>query len=126
VNAGDVVRVHTTLTAPPKDKIVLCVGVHFGNELFLWFNTDARQRPGQMAVMRDEAPGISHDCFLDCGRVTTFPAHELVSAQYCGRAQGAFLMRVADEVATRATTLTNGQRRSIPDMLRYTAGKAWP
>jgi hypothetical protein len=117
VNVGDIVRVHTTLATPPKYKIALCVGVHFGNELFLWFNTERRQRPAQMAVERRKVPGISHDCFLDCGRVTTFPALELATAQYCGRASTDFLLKVADEIALRATTLTTGQRNSIARVL---------
>jgi hypothetical protein len=113
VNIGDILRVYTQLVTPPKEKIALYVGSHFGNELFFWFNTNPRKRPGQIAVARGEAPGITRDCFLDCGQVRTFTAYELAAAQHCGRATRDFCRRVADEVAWRATTLTKGQRSSI-------------
>jgi len=45
----------------------------------------------QMAVTQGEAPGISRNCFLDCGRVTTFSARELSCAVPCGRASNQFL-----------------------------------
>jgi hypothetical protein len=74
VNVGDIFRIHTTLVTPPKQKIVLYVG----GSLFLWFNTEPRkERPAQMKVTAREVPGISRDCFLDCGRVTVFPEREL-------------------------------------------------
>jgi hypothetical protein len=60
-----------------------------------------------------EAPGISRDCFVDCSRVTTFPAHELEDAVHYGRAGRALLLRVAEEVQARAVTLTNAQRKAI-------------
>jgi len=91
VNVGDVLRVHTTLANPPKEKIVLYVGTYAGADLFVWFNTDRRKRPAQMAVTQGEAPGISRNCFLDCGRVTTFSARELSCAVPCGRASNQFL-----------------------------------
>jgi len=76
MTVGDVLRISTVLTKPPKPKIVLCVGV----DLFLWFNTDARRgRPAQMPVSRNEAPGITRDCFLDCGRVTSFFPNEIAA-----------------------------------------------
>jgi hypothetical protein len=86
VITGHVYRVRTTLVDPPKNEIVLCVG-----GFFLWFNTEPRQRPGQMKVISREAPGITRDCHLDCGRVTVFPDHELrrrtirapVHARFC-------------------------------------------
>jgi hypothetical protein len=116
VSAGDVYRIRTTLTDPPKQKIVLHVGT--ATNLFLWFNTDARKRPAQMAVAQQEAPGITHNCYLDCGRVTTFPQRELDGAEHCGHASNAFLTRVIEEVETRATTLTRGQRNAIATALR--------
>jgi len=44
-------------------KIVLYVGDGF----FLWFNTIARNRPGQFEVQAAECPEITCECFLDCG-----------------------------------------------------------
>lgn len=115
---GDVLRVYTTLANPPKQKIVLYVGAG----LFLWFNTEARRRPAQMPVALGEAPGISHDCFLDCGRVTAFTAPELDQAEHCGRASDKFLLRVAVEIESRATTLTTGQRKTVVSALRHATG----
>jgi hypothetical protein len=112
------VILHTTLSYPSKEKIALYVGIHFGSRLFLWFNTKPQRRPGQMAVVRREAPGITHDCFLDCGRAVTHTDTELASAINRGRASDAFLARVADEVEARAATLTKGQRTSIARTLK--------
>ena len=110
---GHVYRVHTTLTNPPKTKIVLCVG-----KWFLWFNTEARQRPAQMQVKTGEAPGITKDCHLDCGRITVFPPGELAAAQDQGSCTHEFLSRVADEVENKATTLAALYRREVPKSLR--------
>jgi hypothetical protein len=118
VKVGDVLRVRTTLATPPKDKIALYVGTHFNNELFLWFNTKRQRRPAQMAVAPREAPGITHACFLDCGQAKTFTADELAGAQSFGRATPNFCRRVADEIAMRATTLTQRQRSSIAATLK--------
>ena len=74
---GTVYRVRTVLTNPPKDKIVLYVGDGF----FLWFNTDPRQRPGQMLVKARECPEIRHDSYLDCSRVTVFSEAERSAVQ---------------------------------------------
>jgi hypothetical protein len=111
--AGRIYRVRTTLADPPKEKIVLCL-----DNLFLWFNTEPRQRPAQMKVARGEAPGITRDCHLDCGRVTMFPARELATAIDCGMCSNKFLLRVIEEVEQRATTLTGLHRRQIVQILR--------
>jgi len=118
VNVGDIFRIRTTLTNPPKEKIILCVGQLGGIDLFLWFNTEARRHPAQMQVAPGEAPGISRDCFLDCGRAVTFTERELELATPCGRASQPFLLRVAQEVEARALTLTNAQRKAIADCLK--------
>jgi hypothetical protein len=120
MNVGDVFRVHTTLTKPqPKTKIVIYVGKHAGVDLFVWFNTDPREkRPAQMSVTAQEAPGITHNCFLDCSRVTTFPARELSGAERQGCASAEFRKRVAQTVEEQATTLTGVQRTAIAAALR--------
>jgi hypothetical protein len=102
-----------------KRKIVLYVGHHFGNDLFLWFNTDARQRTAQLPIAAGEAPGITHECFLDCGRVTTHSETEF--EMHFGRASSAFLRKVAEEIEQRASTLTNGQCREIAAALKLPA-----
>jgi len=113
VITGHVYRIPTALSNPPKTKIVLCVG-----NWFLWFNTEARQRPAQMAVKAGEAPGITKDCHLDCGRVTVFPPGELAAAQDMGACAHELLSRIADEVENNATTLAGLFRREVPQILR--------
>jgi hypothetical protein len=113
VIVGHVYRVRTTLVNPPKTKIVLCVG-----SWFLWFNTEPRRRPAQMQVKAGEASGISKTCYLDCGRVTVFRPDELAAATDEGACTHEFLLRVADEVENRATTLAGLYRREIPQILR--------
>jgi hypothetical protein len=114
VITGHVYRVRTTLVNPPKTKIVLCVG-----DWFLWFNTEPRKdRPAQMQVKAGEAPGISKDCHLDCGRVTVFRPSELAAATDEGTCTHEFLLRVADEVENNATTLAALYRRQVPQILR--------
>jgi hypothetical protein len=118
MNIGHVFRIWTTLATPPKEKIVLCVG----DDLFLWFNTDARHRPAQMQVAAGEAPSITRPCYLDCGRVTVFPTREIERASDCGRSSDAFLLRVAEEVELRATSVVALHRRIIVAALRRAAG----
>lgn len=111
---GNVYRIRTTLVDPPKEKIVLCVG----GGLFIWFNTDPRRMPGQLKVTSAEVPGITRDCYLNCGRVTVFPQRELDRAQDQGACSREFLLRVIDEVENRATTLAPRYRTQVVQALR--------
>jgi hypothetical protein len=77
-----------------------------------------KTKPLQGVFGAPRHPGITHDCFLDCGKAMTFTEPELPSAISRGCASGVFLARVADEVAARAITLINGQRDSIARALR--------
>jgi hypothetical protein len=115
---GGVYRVRTTLVTPPKDKIVLYVGDRF----FLWFNTNARQRPGQLRVQPGECPEIIRECYLDCGRVTVFSDHELSKASFHGVADEAFLAKVIEEVEIRATVLVAAHRKIVAANLRDKPG----
>jgi hypothetical protein len=51
-----------------------------------------------MLVKPREAPGITHDYFLDCGRATTFPTRELTQAKHEGCSSTEFLERMAQTV----------------------------
>jgi hypothetical protein len=114
VITGHVYRIHTTLVNPPKTKIVLCTG-----DFFLWFNSEPRQGwPAQMRVSAAEAPGITKDCYLNCGRVTVFRPSELAEAKDQGACTRDFLLRVIDEVENRATTLATLHRRQVAQSLR--------
>jgi hypothetical protein len=74
-----------------------------------------------MQVAAAEAPGITQDCHLDCGRVTVFPEHELARAQDQGICSREFLLRVIDEIENSATTLTTLQRQQVAHALREIA-----
>jgi hypothetical protein len=127
MNVGDVLRVHTTLVNPAKTKIVMYVGKHAATDLFLWFNTEPRRaRPAQMRVGAQEVPGIARDCFLDCGRVTTFPTRELDRAEHCGRGSQDFLAKVAREVEDHARTLATAHRKAVAAMLRDAIRRSTP
>jgi hypothetical protein len=68
---GHVYIVYTVLAKPPKNKIVICVCAT-GN-LFLWINTKpSSHEVGQFALTATDHTALTHDCFLDCSRVTTF------------------------------------------------------
>jgi hypothetical protein len=111
---GAIYRVRTVLTKPPKEKIVLYVG----DDWFLWFNTTARQRTGQLCVQPRECPEITRQCYLDCGRVTLFADAERAAARYCGVADIKFLIKVVEEIELRATVMPSVQRKIVAANLR--------
>ena len=80
MTVGFVYVVETALANPQKEKITLCVCA--ADNLFFWFNTNpARHGVGQLPLDKDDHHYLTHDCFLDCSRVTTFPSHELDEAK---------------------------------------------
>jgi hypothetical protein len=81
VIVGNVYDIHTTLARPnPKVKITVCMCDK--DFLFFWINTAAAFNGiGQFPLCAADHPRrLSHDCFLDCSRITTFPAAELRAA----------------------------------------------
>jgi hypothetical protein len=103
-----------------KEKIVLCVcaGDDYGNMLFFWFNTDrARHGIGQLPVQPTQAPGLTHDCFLDLSRVTTFPPAELKNAEDRGTASRELLFEVINALSQGIRTLTQRQTNSVVSSL---------
>lgn len=104
---GHVYVVHTTLTRPhPKDKIVVCVsGDHL--PLFFWFNTAAQLHGiGQLVCGEADHAALTHDCFLDLSRVTTFSGPELATAQSRGPLSRDMLVRIRETLAAGVSTLT--------------------
>lgn len=80
---GHVYVVYTVLARPPKDKITLCICA--ADNLFFWINTNPQRHGiGQLQLAAADHDALSHDCFLDCSRVTTFAQHELDLAQHRG------------------------------------------
>lgn len=78
---GRVYVVHTSLTRPlPKDKITVCICA--AENLFFWINTKpAAHGHGQLPLAASDHSALSHECYLDCSRVTTFPPNEIAAAQ---------------------------------------------
>jgi hypothetical protein len=113
-DVGAIYRIRTVLVTPPKDKIVLYVG----NDWFLWFNTTARQGPGQLCTQPGECPEIIKQCYLNCSRVTLFPDPERAAARHCGVADIKFLTKVVEEIELRATVLPGLQRKTVAANLR--------
>lgn len=118
MSLGDVLVVYTALSRPPKDKIVICVGDN--PPLFFWINSDPRYHGiGQMPLSAADHPALTHDCYLDCSRVTTFPAHELRAAQQRDLITTALADAIADFLEhARPTTLPATQREAICQALR--------
>lgn len=111
MNVGHVYVVHTTLARPPKDKITVCVCA--ADNLFFWINTKPqRHGVGQFPLAQDDHEALSHACFLDCSRVTTFLQHELAAAQHRGG--------ISAELATRLIAFLeeNPPRTLAPRMVR--------
>ncbi len=80
---GDVYVVYTALARPPKDKLSICICA--SDNLFFWINTKAqRHGVGQFPLFAADHAALTHGCFLDCSRVTTFLPGELGSAQHRG------------------------------------------
>lgn len=92
---GHVYVIHTTLTRPPKDKITLCICA--AEKLFFWINTSPqRHGVGQFPLVADDHDALSHACFLDCSRATTFSAHELGSSMHRGPISADLARRLVD------------------------------
>jgi hypothetical protein len=95
VTVGHVYVIYTTLARPPKDKITLCICA--AENLFFWINTNPqRHGVGQLHLVAADHGALSHDCFLDCSRVTTFAQHELDAAQHRGTISADLARRVVE------------------------------
>jgi hypothetical protein len=95
VTVGHVFVVFTTLARPPKDKITLCICA--ADNLYFWINTNPqRNGVGQFPLAAADHGALSHDCFLDCSRVTTFPQAELDAAQHRGAISADLARRVLE------------------------------
>jgi len=115
---GHVYVVPTTLTKPPKDKLTICVCVD--QSLFVWFNTKPRSHGhGQLPIAATEHPALTHDCYLDCSRVTSFPPRELAAAQQRDRISAALAARIIAYLeANPPKTLPGRHRQLIIDNLQ--------
>lgn len=107
--AGHVYVVKTTLTNPPKDKIVICFCDD--ENLFFWVNTKAAYSGvAQIALSAADHPALTHDCFLDCSRVTTFSPAELAAALDRGGISSQLAQRIIDEMAANPPPKTVPKR----------------
>lgn len=77
---GSVYIVNTALARPAKDKITLCICA--ADNFFFWINTKPQVHGvGQFQLTAADHNALTHDCYLDCSRLTTFPGHELKIAK---------------------------------------------
>ena len=72
---------------------------------------------GQLPVQPTQAPGLTHDCFLDLSRLTTFPPAELANAKDCGTASRELLIKVISTLNEGIRTLTQRQINSAVSSL---------
>ncbi len=83
MSAGHIYVIDTALARPPKEKITLCICA--ADNLFFWINTKPpRQADGAFPLAGDDHHYLTHNCYLDLSRVTTFPQSELDSAKHIG------------------------------------------
>jgi len=95
VTVGHVYVIYTALARPQKDKITLCICA--AEHLFFWINTNPQRHGfGQLPLTAADHDALSHDCFLDCSRVTTFAQHELHAAKHRGAISADFARRVVE------------------------------
>lgn len=93
--AGHIYVIYTTLARPPKDKITLCICA--AENFFFWINTNSQRHGiGQLQLSAAYHRALSHDCFLDCSRVTTFRQYELDAAQNRGSISPELARRVVE------------------------------
>jgi hypothetical protein len=105
VEVGRVYVIHTTLTKPvPKEKIVICICAK--DNLFVWFNTAAqRHGVGQLKCAAGDHPALSHDCYLDLSRVTTFRSDEIANAKPRDLISDKLKARICEAVKAGIATL---------------------
>jgi hypothetical protein len=104
VECGHVYVVFTTLTKPPKEKIVLCICEE--RNLFVWFNTELqRHGVGQLKCASGDHRALTHDCYLDLSRVTTFSAAQIADAKPRGPISDEIKKKVCDMVEAGIPTL---------------------
>lgn len=95
--AGHVYVIYTVLARPPKDKLTICICAT--ENLFFWINTNSqRHGVGQLPLVAADHGALTHDCFLDCSRVTTFSQHELDDAQNRGTISAALAKRIVESL----------------------------
>lgn len=93
--AGHVYVIYSSLTRPPKDKITVCICAT--ENLFFWINTKPQRLGiGQLALTATDHAALTHDCFLDCSRVTTCSQHELEKAQHRGPISTVLARRIVE------------------------------
>jgi hypothetical protein len=87
--------IHTRLSDQEKGADFVEAG-GVAENLFLWINTKpAPHNVGQFALTATDHGALTHDCFLDCSRVTTF-AEELGSARHRGPISEALAARIVE------------------------------
>lgn len=122
MNSGHIYVIHTTLTSPPKDKIVLCISGE--DKFFVWINTLPRHHGiGQFPLAAEDHQSLSHDSFLDLSRATTFQANELDVAVDRGTISSALAQRILTYLTdNRPKTLSERYAELLRTMLTAIIG----
>jgi hypothetical protein len=108
---GHVYVVRTVLAKPPKPKITICVCD--AENLFLWINTEPRtHNVGQFALAAMDHSALTHDCYLDCSRVTTF-AEELGSALHRGPISESLAARIVEFLTEKPPKTLPGKHLNL-------------
>lgn len=103
---GNLYVVFTVLAKPPKDKLSICICA--AENLFFWINTQAASHGiGQLQLEKTDHGALTHSCFLDCSRVTTFQERELLGAKDRGPISDEFLEKIIE-------ILTNSPPKTLP------------
>jgi hypothetical protein len=106
LKTGHVFVIYTALVlrSLPKDKLTVCICER--EALFVWFNTEeALHGIGQLPCSASDHDALTHDCFLDLSRVTTFPPFELNTARDRGPISDELRGAIVEIVETGIKTL---------------------
>jgi len=80
--AGHVYYIYCSYIEPPHHKFSVCI--YPPKARFFWINTKPRQTrlDAQLSITPTELPCLTHDSYLDTGRIFTFPSSDLQTAVY--------------------------------------------
>lgn len=107
----------TQQTNPPKVKLALCVCSE--SNWFLLINTLPRfHGVGQMPLAEDDHIALTHECYMDCSKLFSFPVAERAAS----RDRGVISEEIADKLiefveTENIITLTLDQKVKIVNNL---------
>jgi len=109
MNGGEVYIIYGSWLTDPHDKISLCIEHNF--HWFFWFNSSQPISGVGVPAYAGEHSAITHNCFLDIGKVLTFPPSDLQTARARGPLADPLRARVIAALQKPILTITDAQRR---------------